>query len=45
MRLTWPETSAPPAGDPTSGLNPLLYSLDVFLPFVEPPPGALLVAG
>ena len=35
MRLTWPETSAPPAGDPTSGLNPLLYSLDVFLPFVN----------
>jgi hypothetical protein len=35
MRLTWPETSAPPTGDPTSGLNPLLYSLDVFLPFVN----------
>ena len=35
MRLTWPETAAPPAGDPTSGLNPLLYSLDVFLPFVN----------
>jgi hypothetical protein len=35
MRLTWPETAAPPAGDPTAGLNPLLYSLDVFLPFVN----------
>lgn len=35
MRLTWPETSPPPTGDPTAGLNPLLYSLDVFLPFVN----------
>jgi hypothetical protein len=35
MRLTWPETTAPPAGHPTAGLNPLLYSLDVFLPFVN----------
>jgi hypothetical protein len=35
MRLTWPETTALPAGDPTAGLNPLLYSLDVFLPFVN----------
>ena len=35
MRLTWPETTPPPSGDPTAGLNPLLYSLDVFLPFVN----------
>lgn len=35
MRLTWPETAAPPTGDPIAGLNPLLYSLDVFLPFVN----------
>jgi hypothetical protein len=35
MRLTWPENTAPPAGHPTAGLNPLLYSLDVFLPFVN----------
>jgi hypothetical protein len=35
MRLTWPETTAPPTGDPIAGLNPLLYSLDVFLPFVN----------
>lgn len=34
MRLTWPETT-PPSGDPTTGLNPLLYSLDVFVPFVN----------
>ena len=35
MRLTWPETTSPPAGNPTAGLHPLLYSLDVFLPFVN----------
>src|SRR5208337_3289654 len=35
MRLTWPETTPPPAGNPTAGLHPLLYSLDVFLPFVN----------
>jgi hypothetical protein len=35
MRLTWPETIAPVSGDATVGLNPLLYSLDVFLPFVN----------
>jgi len=35
MRLTWPETSPPPAGEPTAQLYPLLYSLDVFLPFVN----------
>ena len=35
MRLTWPENTAPPAGHATAGLNPLLYSLDVFLPFVN----------
>lgn len=35
MRLTWPETTPPPAGDSTAGLHPLLYSLDVFLPFVN----------
>jgi len=35
MRLTWPETTPPPAGNPTAGLHPLLYSLDVFLPLVN----------
>ncbi len=35
MRLTWPETSPPPAGEPTAQLYPLLYSLDIFLPFVN----------
>jgi hypothetical protein len=35
MRLTWPETTPAPLGDQTAGLHPLLYSLDVFLPFVN----------
>ena len=35
MRLTWPETTPPPASNPTEELNPVLYSLDVFLPFVN----------
>jgi hypothetical protein len=35
MRLTWPETTPLPSGDPSAELNPLLYSLDVFLPFVN----------
>jgi hypothetical protein len=35
MRLTWPETTPPPAGKPSAGLHPLMYSLDVFLPFVN----------
>ena len=35
MRLTWPENSLPPSGNQTHGLHPLLYSLDVFLPFVN----------
>ena len=35
MRLTWPENSPPPTGDQVVGLHPLLYSLDVFLPFVN----------
>src|SRR6266403_1350451 len=35
MRLTWPETTQAPVGDSTAGLHPLLYSLDVFLPFVN----------
>jgi len=35
MRLTWPENSPAPARHSTAGLNPLLYSLDVFLPFVN----------
>jgi hypothetical protein len=35
MRLTWPETTPLPTGNPTAGLHPLLYSLDVFLPFVN----------
>jgi hypothetical protein len=35
MRLTWPESTPPPGGDSTTSLHPLLYSLDVFLPFVN----------
>ncbi len=35
MRLTWPENLPPPSGDHYAGLHPLLYSLDVFLPFVN----------
>jgi hypothetical protein len=35
MRLTWPETTPPPGGDTITSLHPLLYSLDVFLPFVD----------
>ena len=35
MRLTWPENSPPPGEEHISGLHPLLYSLDVFLPFVD----------
>lgn len=35
MRLTWPENSPPPSTDHFNGLHPLLYSLDVFLPFVN----------
>src|SRR5262249_49154947 len=48
MRLTWPETTPIPAGDQNEGLYPLVYSVDVFLPFVNlhqqhywwPDPGA-----
>jgi hypothetical protein len=32
MRLTWPETTPPPVGEPAAPLYTLLYSLDVFLP-------------
>ncbi len=35
MRLTWPETTPPPSGDAHKDLYPLLYSLDVFVPFVN----------
>ncbi len=35
MRLTWPENTPPPSTDHFNGLHPLLYSLDVFLPFVD----------
>ena len=35
MRLTWPENSPPPVTEHINGLHPLLYSLDVFLPFVD----------
>ncbi len=35
MRLTWPENTPPPSTDHINGLHPLLYSLDVFLPFVD----------
>ena len=35
MRLTWPENSPPPDVDQLAGLHPLLYSLDLFLPFVN----------
>src|SRR5262249_19226541 len=35
MRQTWPENTPPPPMSPQEGLQPLLYSLDVFLPFVN----------
>jgi hypothetical protein len=35
MRPTYPENSPPSAADPYEELHPLLYSLDVFLPFVN----------
>jgi hypothetical protein len=35
MRLTWTETTPLPTGDQTAELSPLLYSIDVFLPFVN----------
>lgn len=35
MRQTWPENSSPPPAGPEESLHPLLYSLDVFLPFVN----------
>lgn len=35
MRFRWPEETPPPPGDPTAGLHPMLYSLDVFVPFVN----------
>jgi hypothetical protein len=35
MRLTWPENSPLPVNDHLNSLHPLLYSLDVFLPFVD----------
>jgi hypothetical protein len=34
-RFKWPEDTPPPPGDPTAGLHPMLYSLDVFVPFVN----------
>jgi len=35
MRFRWPEDTPSPPGDPTAGLHPMLYSLDVFVPFVN----------
>lgn len=35
MRLTWPENTPPPSAGHIGALHPLLYSLDVFLPFVN----------
>lgn len=35
MRQTWPENSPKPAEDSYEPLHPFLYSLDVFLPFVN----------
>jgi hypothetical protein len=35
MRLTWPENLPPQSNDHVASLHPLLYSLDVFLPFVD----------
>ncbi len=35
MRFKWPEETPPPSGDPMAGLHPMLYSLDVFVPFVD----------
>ena len=34
MRATWPE-NAPSSSERYENLNPFLYSLDVFLPFVN----------
>jgi hypothetical protein len=35
MRFKWPDRTPPPSGDPMAGLHPMLYSLDVFVPFVN----------
>ena len=35
LRPTWPENRPASIGDPYEELHPLLYSLDVFLPFVN----------
>jgi hypothetical protein len=35
MRFKWPDRAPPPSGDPMVGLHPMLYSLDVFVPFVN----------
>jgi hypothetical protein len=35
MRFKWPDVDPPPPGESTVGLHPMLYSLDVFLPFVN----------
>jgi hypothetical protein len=35
MRFKWPDRTPPPSGDPMVGLHPMLYSLDVFVPFVN----------
>src|SRR5277367_4294348 len=35
MRFKWPDLMPAPPGDSTVGLHPMLYSLDVFLPFVN----------
>jgi len=35
MRQTWPENSPKPADETYERLHPFLYSLDVFLPFVN----------
>jgi hypothetical protein len=35
MRFKWPDRTPPPSGDPMAGLHPMLYSIDVFVPFVN----------
>ena len=35
MRQTWPENTPPPPASPNENLQPFLYSIDVFVPFVN----------
>jgi hypothetical protein len=35
MRFKWPDRTPLPSEDPTVGLHPILYSIDVFVPFIN----------